>query len=100
MNKTTQHAVIIDNISSPYIEQAIIILKDFSVHNRDKIISDAEKIVSDYLKKIKTDDSDITIYNRPHKNHSKAKPKSDFRNIIICITSILAIAAAGYLLFI
>jgi len=99
MNKTTQRAVIIDNISSPYIEQAIIILKDFSVHNRDKVITDAEKIVRDYLEKIKTDDSDITIYNRPQKNHSTSKPKADFKSVMLCMGCILAIAVIGYLLF-
>ena len=98
MNKTTQHAVIIDNISSPYIEQAIIILKDFSHNNREKVIADAEKIVRDYLEKIKTDDSDITIYNRPSSKEQKDNSKSVLKNPMLYICLALT-AVVGCLLF-
>jgi len=75
MNKTTQRVVIIDNISSPYIEQAIIILRDFSSENQAKIICDAEKVVRDYLEKMKTDDSDITLYSRPSDKKRRNKKR-------------------------
>ncbi len=47
--KNTKQAVILDNFSSPYIHQAIIILKDYNPALEDKVIEDAERIVSAYL---------------------------------------------------
>ena len=47
--KNTKQAVILDNFSSPYIYQAILILKDYNPALEDKVIADAERIVSAYL---------------------------------------------------
>ena len=41
--------VILDNISSEYIHQAIIILKSYQPEKHEKIIEEAEKIVSSYF---------------------------------------------------
>lgn len=49
MKNNTKQAVILDNFSSPYIYQAILILKDCNPALEDKIIADAEQIVSSYL---------------------------------------------------
>lgn len=51
MKNNTKQAVILENLSSPYIHQAIIILKEYNPALEDKIIEDAEKIVSAYLNK-------------------------------------------------
>ncbi len=90
MNKTTQRAVIIDNISSPYIEQAIIILRDFSSDNKSKVIADAEKVVRDYLEKIKSDDSDITLWSRP----ANKKRKKEHKILKVCGIALLVIGLA------
>lgn len=49
MKNITKQVVILDNFSSPYIYQAILILKDYNPALEDKVIEDAEKIVSAYL---------------------------------------------------
>ena len=51
MKNLSKQVVILDNISSPYIHQAIIILKNYVPDKHDKIISEAEKIVADYFNK-------------------------------------------------
>ena len=49
MKNNTKQVVILDNFSSPYIHQAILILKDYNPALEDKIIEEAERIVSGYL---------------------------------------------------
>ena len=51
MKNLSKQVVILDNISSPYIHQAIIILNNYSPEKHEKIIAEAEKIVSDYFNK-------------------------------------------------
>lgn len=51
MKNSTKQVVILDNFSSPYIYQAILILKDYDPLLEDKIIEEAEAIVSKYLNK-------------------------------------------------
>ena len=52
MKNLSKNAVILDNLSSPYIHQAIIILKDNQSVSSEKIIQEAEKIVSSYFSKV------------------------------------------------
>ena len=49
MKDLSKHVVILDNIPSPYIYQAIIILKNYPVGHYEKIIAEAEQIVSSYF---------------------------------------------------
>ncbi len=51
MKNLSKQVVILDNISSPYIYQAIIILKNYPQGQHEKIISEAEKIVASYFDK-------------------------------------------------
>ena len=51
MKNTAKKAVVLNNFSSPYISEAIIILKDYNPELEGKIISDAEQIVSAYIEK-------------------------------------------------
>ena len=43
--------IVIDSIDSPYFEQGILILKDGTVKEDDKIINEANRIVASYTKK-------------------------------------------------
>lgn len=52
MKEMTQKVVILNNFSSPYISQAIIVLKDYNPRLEGKIIADAEEIVSRYIEKM------------------------------------------------
>jgi len=49
MKNNTRQVVILDNFSSPYIYQAIFILKDYASVSQDKVIEEAERIVGKYL---------------------------------------------------
>lgn len=50
MKNTTEQVVILDNIYSPYIRQAILILKDSADSSDTEIILEAERIVEKYFK--------------------------------------------------
>lgn len=49
MKNTKKQVVILDNCSSPYIYQAILILNDSASTSDEKVIEDAERIVSDFF---------------------------------------------------
>ncbi len=51
MKNTTKQVVILDNFSSPYIHQAILILKNYNPALEDKVIEEAERVVGEYLNK-------------------------------------------------
>ena len=88
MKDTTKKVVILDNFTSPYIYQAIIVLNDNIPSNSSHVIADAEKIVSDYLLKLNADEQEITLYTRPHIKQSK---KSRLPYFIAC--SLMALCA-------
>ena len=52
MKNLSKNAVVLDNLSSPYIHQAIIILKDNTLASNEKIILEAEQIVSTYFNRL------------------------------------------------
>ena len=90
MKNKTKKVVILENLSSPYVHQAIIVLKDFSPINENKAISDAERIVNDYLKRKALADDDIKIYeNKPiHKKKKKSFFKFFLAACVLCIIGI------------
>lgn len=51
MKDLTKQVVILDNFYSPYIRQAILILRDGAPADRTPIVDDAERIINAYLKK-------------------------------------------------
>lgn len=85
MKNNTKQVVILDNFSSPYIHQAILILKDYNPALEDKVIAEAEKIVSDYLKQ-------PMIYS-PKKESGKFIP------FLISLLIVSAVAASIFLFF-
>lgn len=50
MRDMAKKAVILNNFSSPYISEAIIIIKDCGVEAESRAVREAEKIVSDYIR--------------------------------------------------
>lgn len=50
-DSTTKKVVILNNFVSPYVAEAIIILKDYDPRLEGKAIEDAEKIVASYIEK-------------------------------------------------
>jgi hypothetical protein len=53
MKDMTKQVIILNNFTSPYIHQAIIVLKDYNPALEDQVLRDAEKIVSKYLENVK-----------------------------------------------
>lgn len=51
MNNKEKKVIILDNIASPFISQAIIFLKDGTDCEENTILKEAEKIVADYFPK-------------------------------------------------
>lgn len=79
MKNLSKQVVILDNISSPYIHQAIIILKNYAPEQHQKIIAEAERIVSEYFNK-----------NSPHNPSYNIGRKSNFG--LKCAVTLLSIA--------
>lgn len=52
MKELTKKVVILNNFTSPYVSQAIIVLKDYNPKLEGKAIEDAETIVSRYIERI------------------------------------------------
>ena len=60
MKNLKKKVMILNNLTSPYVSEAIIILKDYDPKFDTKAILDAERIVNDYLNK-KNERSDMTV---------------------------------------
>ena len=73
MKDITRKVVILDNITSPYIHQAIIVLKDKARDSGPAVMEEAERVVNEYLSKINTDDMEVTLYSRPYEKAKKSK---------------------------
>lgn len=52
MKELPQRVVILNNFSSPYIKEAIIVLKEYNPSLDSKAVADAEMIVSRYIEKM------------------------------------------------
>ena len=53
MKDTTKKVVILDNLSSPYVHQAIIVMREFDPRLESRAVTDAERIVGAYLDNMK-----------------------------------------------
>lgn len=95
MKNTTKKVVILENITSPYIQQAIIVLNDYNPSMESKIITDAEKIVNDYLSKTTFPEKDTKIY---YNNTLIKKKKRHCAAIFTAVMIVLSSATAGYFL--
>lgn len=84
MKELTKKVVILNNFSSPYVSQAIIVLKDYNPRLEGKAIEDAELIVSRYIEKIQKDGQSIKT----------VRPKGKLLKIIIGLVITLAVCTA------
>ena len=87
MKNSTRKVVILDNITSPYIQQAIIVLNEKAVLSESKVISDAERIVNEYLKRNGYCGNDTTkVYE--NKQNKKNKSRYGFFATVLIAFSI------------
>lgn len=91
MKNFTRKVVILENLTSPYIHQAIIVLNDYNPANEAKVIKDAEKVVSQYLIKNGYSNADNT------KTYVAKKHKPDKRShkasTLFCALAVIAFVA-------
>ena len=83
MKELTKKVVILNNFSSPYVSQAIIILKDYNPKLESRAIADAETIVSRYIERIQKN-------GQP----TKAVRSKSILKILICLILIASICFA------
>lgn len=84
MKELTKKVVILNNFSSPYVSQAIIILKDYNPKLESRAISDAENVVSRYIEKIQKNGQPPKV----------VRSKSKILKVLICSVLIVSICFA------
>lgn len=52
MKELTKKVVILNNFSSPYVSEAIVVLKDYNPKLEGRAVEDAELIVERYIERI------------------------------------------------
>lgn len=83
MKDITKKVVILNNLSSAHISEAIIVLKDYDPRLEGKIISEAEKIVSDYIDRTKKKEQAL-----------KRPVRKKTNSVLLCLISMVAFAIA------
>ena len=83
MKDITKKVVILNNLSSAHISEAIIVLKDYDHRLEGKIISEAEKIVSDYIDRTKKKEQAL-----------KRPVRKKTNSVLLCLISMVAFAIA------
>lgn len=88
MKDMMKKVVILDNLASPYVHQAIIVMRDYDPRLENRAVMEAERIVSAYLDNMKL-------------NNGRRLEKRARRKTRILLIPIIAAAAAAalYMLF-
>lgn len=73
MKELTKKVVILNNFSSPYVSEAIVVLKNYNPKLEGRAIADAEMIVSKYIERIEKNGQSSRI----------ARKKTKFIKLII-----------------
>lgn len=84
MKELTKKVIILNNFSSPYVSQAIVVLKDYNPRLEGKAIADAEEIVSKYIERMQKSGQPARA----------ARKKGRFLKIVIGLALCAAICAA------
>lgn len=82
MKDLTKKVVILENLASPYVHQAIIVMRDYNPKLESKAVMEAERIVAAYLDNMK-------LKNGRSKKHSVRKIRSVIPYFIVAILSAL-----------
>ena len=83
MKDLTKKVVILENLASPYVHQAIIVMRDYNPKLESRAVMEAERIVTAYLDNMK-------LKNGRSKNHSVRKLRSLLPYFIVATLSALA----------
>ncbi len=85
MKDMLKKVVILENLSSPYVHQAIIVMRDYNPKLESKAVIEAERIVNAYLDNMKLN------YGQPSKRSVR---KKRYAVLLTCLA-----ATAGVLLY-
>ena len=83
MKDLTKKVVILENLASPYVHQAIIVMRDYNPKLESRAVLEAERIVSAYLDNMK-------LKNGRRKASSVRKLRPLFVHLIVATLSALA----------
>ena len=90
MKDITKKVVILNNFSSPYISEAIIVLRDYNPKLEGKIIDEAEKVVEEYLTKYNSVKKERSYKPTAQKLSRKNKPHITFAVLLILAAAAIA----------
>ena len=89
MKELTKKVIILNNFSSPYVSQAIVVLKYYNPKLESKAIADAEAIVGRYIEKMQKN-------RQPART---ARKRKRLAKIIVCLAiSIILCAVIKYII--
>lgn len=83
MKDMLKKVVILENLSSPYVHQAIIVMRDYNPKLESKAVIEAERIVNAYLDNMKLN------YGQPSKRSVRKKWYAVLLSSFAAITGIL-----------
>ncbi|MCH5213129.1 MAG: hypothetical protein J1G06_08945 [Oscillospiraceae bacterium] len=69
MKDVMKKVVILENLSSPYVHQAIIVMRDYNPKLESLAVIEAERIVSAYLDNMKIEKKKSRPSRTSHKKH-------------------------------
>lgn len=82
MKNLTKKVVILENLASPYVHQAIIVMRDYNPKLDTKAVAEAERIVNAYLDNMK-------LKSGQHRNRSVRKKGSFLLYLAVSAISVL-----------
>lgn len=91
MKDVMKKVVILENLSSPYVHQAIIVMRDYDPKLESLAVIEAERIVSAYLDNMKTEKK------QSRASGTAVRKRHPFRFILISL-SIAALVVAAFVL--
>ena len=90
MKDVMKKVVILENLSSPYVHQAIIVMRDYNPKLESLAVIEAERIVSAYLDNMK-------IEKRQSRKSGTARKKHSFI-LALMSASVIALVAIAFIL--
>ncbi len=69
MKDVMKKVVILDNLASPYVHQAIIVMRDYNPKLESRAVVEAERIVNAYIDNMKINNGQTREYRPARKKH-------------------------------
>ncbi|MDD6483810.1 MAG: hypothetical protein PUF72_04440 [Clostridiales bacterium] len=98
MRDLTKKVVVLNNFTSPYIAEALIVLKDYDPRLEGKILEEAERVVSEYIEKnhARAKREELRAGTRPYaKSAGSVRKRSKLRVICMIVIAAAALVAVG-----